>query len=82
VVILDADVDSGLLGTLMKRLHAAMVAAAPEARGTPDLVRGTFGPDAGALGAATLPMFFNFSPRTGILKGAGTTPQEVTHVQF
>ncbi|MDH6153642.1 MULTISPECIES: ROK family transcriptional regulator [Paraburkholderia] len=82
VVILDADVDCGLLSTLMKRLRTAMVAAAPEARGIPELVQGTFGPDAGALGAATLPMFFNFSPRTGILKGAGTTPQEVSHVQF
>ncbi|MBB5501983.1 ROK family transcriptional regulator [Paraburkholderia sp. MM5384-R2] len=82
VVILDADVDCGLLSTLMTRLRTAMIAAAPEARGTPELVQGTFGPEASALGAATLPMFFNFSPRTGILKGAGTTPQEVTHVQF
>ncbi|WP_168788707.1 ROK family transcriptional regulator [Paraburkholderia aromaticivorans] len=82
VVILDADVDCGLLNTLMKRLRTAMIATAPEARGTPEMVQGTFGPDAGAIGAATLPMFFNFSPRTGILKGAGTTPQEVTHVQF
>ena len=48
------------------------------------LVRGTFGPDAGALGAATLPMFFNFSPRAGILMGAGAQTyaqaQEESHV--
>ncbi len=49
----------------------ARAALAPEARGTPVLVRGTFGPDAGAIGAATLPMFFNFSPRAGLLSGAG-----------
>ncbi|RZF29153.1 ROK family protein [Paraburkholderia sp. UYCP14C] len=79
-VVLDADVDAGLIGTLMQRLHVAVAATAPEARGTPTLVRGTFGPDAGALGAATLPMFFNFSPRAGILVGARAQTQEVSHV--
>lgn len=79
-VVLDADVDAGLIDTLMERLRVAVAATAPEARGTPALVRGTFGPDAGALGAATLPMFFNFSPRAGILVGAGAQNQEVSHV--
>ncbi|POR45594.1 putative NBD/HSP70 family sugar kinase [Paraburkholderia eburnea] len=74
-VVLDADVDAGLIDTLMERLRWAVAATAPEARGTPELVRGTFGPDAGALGAATLPMFFNFSPRAGILMGAAATMQ-------
>lgn len=68
VVVLDADTDAGLIDTLIARLHTALAALAPEARGTPVLVRGTFGPDAGAIGAATLPMFFNFSPRAGILR--------------
>ena len=84
-VVLDADVDAGLIDTLMERLRWAVAATAPEARGTPELVRGTFGPDAGALGAATLPMFFNFSPRAGILMGAGaqmqTTSQNPTQMQ-
>ena len=79
VVVLDADVDAGLIDTLMKRLRTALALGAPEARGTPELVRGTFGRDAGAIGAATLPMFFNFSPRAGILKGAGAEMQEVNH---
>ncbi|MCG5072038.1 ROK family transcriptional regulator [Paraburkholderia tagetis] len=83
-VVLDADVDAGLIDTLMQRLRVAVAATAPEARGTPALVRGTFGPDAGALGAATLPMFFNFSPRAGILMGAGAQTyaqaQEESHV--
>jgi predicted NBD/HSP70 family sugar kinase len=83
-VVLDADVDAGLIDTLMQRLRLAVAATAPEARGTPALVRGTFGPDAGALGAATLPMFFNFSPRAGILMGAGAQTyaqaQEESHV--
>ena len=62
---------------------AAYETAAMKAQ-TPALVRGTFGPDAGALGAATLPMFFNFSPRAGILMGAGAQTyaqaQEESHV--
>ena len=80
VVVVDADVDAGLIDRLMQRLSVALAAAAPEARGTPRLVRGTFGSDAGAIGAASLPMSFNFSPRAGILKGAGIEPQEVSHV--
>ncbi|WP_143137564.1 ROK family protein, partial [Burkholderia ubonensis] len=79
-VVLDADTDAGLIDAVTTRLRAALAATAPEARGTPTLVRGTFGADAGAIGAATLPMFFNFSPRAGILKGAGAQSQEVNHV--
>jgi predicted NBD/HSP70 family sugar kinase len=82
VVVLDADTDAGLLDTLMKRLTAVLSDITPEARGTPTFVRGSFGPDAGAIGAATLPMFFNFSPRAGILKGASVDTQEVTYVSF
>ena len=82
VVVLDADVDAGLIDTLTKRLAAALAQCAPEARGTPELIRGSFGPDAGAIGAASLPMFFNFSPRAGILKGAGAQLQEVNHASF
>ncbi|RDJ99609.1 ROK family transcriptional regulator [Paraburkholderia lacunae] len=82
MVVLDADVDAGLIDALMKRLSTALALSAPEARGTPELMRGTFGSDAGAIGAATLPMFFNFSPRAGILKGAGAELQEVNHAPF
>lgn len=80
VVVIDADIDAGLIDTVMARLRAALALGAPEARGAPELMRGSFGPDAGAIGAASLPMFFNFSPRTGILKGAGVETQEVNHV--
>jgi predicted NBD/HSP70 family sugar kinase len=79
-VVIDADIDAGLIDTVMKRLRAALALEAPEARGIPELMRGSFGPDAGAIGAASLPMFFNFSPRAGILKGAGVEAQEVTYV--
>jgi predicted NBD/HSP70 family sugar kinase len=79
MVVIDADIDAGLLDPLVKRLAATMAANAPEARGTPALVRGSFGPDAGAIGAATLPMFFNFSPRAGSPRRAGFKSQEVNH---
>ncbi|ALK34544.1 ROK family protein [Burkholderia plantarii] len=82
VVVLDSDVDAGLLDRLMPRLREALAAITPEARGVPELVRGSFGADAGAIGAATLPMFFNFSPRSGILRGAGPDKQEVAYVSF
>ncbi|MDN7673422.1 ROK family protein [Burkholderia oklahomensis] len=82
VVVLDADTDAGLIDTLIARLHAALAASAPEARGTPALVRGSFGSDAGAIGAATLPMFFNFSPRAGILRGASVESQEARYAAF
>jgi predicted NBD/HSP70 family sugar kinase len=78
-VVLDADVDNGLLDTLLERLQAAMTATVPEARSVPALVRGTFGSDAGAIGAATLPMFFNFSPSAGLLQSASVKPREVNH---
>jgi predicted NBD/HSP70 family sugar kinase len=80
MVVIDSDIDGGLLDALVKRLSATLAANAPEARGTPMLVRGTFGPDAGAIGAATLPMFFNFSPRAGSPRRVGVKTQEVNHV--
>lgn len=69
LVVVDCDVDGGLLTTLLARLQAALEAGAPEARHAPRVARGSFGQDAGALGAASLPMFFNFSPRASILTG-------------
>jgi hypothetical protein len=64
----DADVDAGLLDLLMRRLAHSLEETAPEARDTPELIRGSFGSDAGAIGAASLPMFFSFSPRAEILR--------------
>ncbi|NBN63483.1 ROK family protein [Microvirga tunisiensis] len=69
LVVVDCDVDGGLLQRLLARLQADLEASAPEARSAPRVERGSFGQDAGALGAASLPMFFNFSPRAAILTG-------------
>lgn len=69
VIVVDADVDAGLIEKVIRRLRVALAADAPQARGTPRLLRGTFGAHAGAIGAATLPMFFNFSPRADMRTG-------------
>jgi predicted NBD/HSP70 family sugar kinase len=69
VVVIDCDIDSGLIDRLMRGLDAGLRAIAPEARQTPRILRGSFRADAGAIGAASLPMFFNFSPRADVLRG-------------
>lgn len=69
LVVIDCDVDGGLADRLLAQLGAALAEAAPEAREPPRLRRGSFGPDAGAVGAANLPIFFNYSPRAAILTG-------------
>ncbi|WP_029075663.1 ROK family transcriptional regulator [Kaistia adipata] len=66
LVVIDADVDGGLVDALIARLVAELDAQAPEARRAPGVQHGTLGRDAGALGAASLPMFFNFSPRAAV----------------
>jgi predicted NBD/HSP70 family sugar kinase len=67
VVVIDADIDAGLIDALIARLAASLAEHAPEARRPPRIVHGSFGRDAGAIGAASLPMFFSFSPRASIL---------------
>jgi predicted NBD/HSP70 family sugar kinase len=68
-LVIDCDIDGGLLAELMTRIDAGLRLIAPEARQTPRILRGSFGVDAGAIGAASLPMFFNFSPRADVLRG-------------
>ncbi len=70
LVVVDADIDAGLIDAVLARLSAALEAVKPEARRPPRLQRGSFGRDAGAIGAASLPMFFSFSPRASILTRA------------
>ncbi|WP_349357608.1 ROK family protein [Stappia sp.] len=69
LVVVDFDLDGGLPERFLAGLDAALARAAPEARRPPRLMRGSFGPDAGAAGAANLPIFANYSPRTDILTG-------------
>jgi predicted NBD/HSP70 family sugar kinase len=80
VVVLDADVDEGLLERLRAALERELADTVPEARSAPQIVRGTFGSDAGAIGAASLPLFFSFAPRAEALEGGERTREEVQHV--
>ena len=84
-VVIDCDIDEGLVDELIQRVDAGLRHIAPEARQTPRLLRGSFGANAGAIGAASLPMFFNFSPRADVLRGQSTsafshTAKETFHV--
>jgi predicted NBD/HSP70 family sugar kinase len=63
LVIIDSDLGAAILPNLLARLEPALRSAAPEARTPPDLMAGGFGPLAGALGAATLPLFIHFGLR-------------------
>ncbi|GAA4345624.1 ROK family protein [Variovorax defluvii] len=83
-VVIDCDIDSGLIDELIRRVDAGLRQIAPEARQTPRLVRGSFRANAGAVGAASLPMFFSFSPRADVLRGQPTaafshTAKETLH---
>lgn len=67
LVVIDFDIDGGLADRLLSALDRSLGRAAPEARTPPRVQRGSFGQDAGAAGAANLPIFFNYSPRAAIL---------------
>ncbi len=69
LVIIDSDLEGLFAERLVESLQTALVEAAPEARDPPCVLFGSFSQDAGAIGAASLPMFFNFSPRAAILTG-------------
>ena len=68
-VILEGDLDCGLVEIIVERLAGALAAATPESVPVAQVVEGSFRARAGALGATTLPLFFNFSPRSSILTG-------------
>ncbi|WP_150526128.1 ROK family transcriptional regulator [Roseibium sediminis] len=72
LVIIDSDLGGPFADLITDALTKALAKAAPEARETPDVLFGSFAQDAGAIGAASLPLFFNFSPRSSILTGGVT----------
>jgi predicted NBD/HSP70 family sugar kinase len=66
-IVLDGDLPGPVLADLLDRLAPMLAAAVPEARRPPSLVRGRFGREAGALGAAFLPLHLNYSPNREML---------------
>ncbi|MBN9671466.1 ROK family transcriptional regulator [Roseibium aggregatum] len=69
LIVIDGDLSGRFPEVFREALKAAVQTAAPEQRQSPDIEIGSFGHDAGAIGAASLPQFFNFSPRATILTG-------------
>ncbi|MBO9425333.1 ROK family transcriptional regulator [Labrenzia sp. R4_1] len=69
LVVLDSDLGNDFNTSFAEAMASAVADAAPESRTSPQMATGSFGQDAGAVGAASLPQFFNFSPRTAILTG-------------
>ncbi|WP_417686024.1 ROK family protein [Roseibium sp.] len=72
LVIIDGDLEGSFADHITRELGQSLAAAAPEARNAPEVRFGSFGKNAGAIGAASLPMFFNFSPRVSILTGGSS----------
>jgi predicted NBD/HSP70 family sugar kinase len=69
-VIIDGDLDPAILDEIINWLRWRLNESMPEARTAPQLMRGSFGEDAGAIGAASLPLHLNFSPFAAILTGS------------
>jgi predicted NBD/HSP70 family sugar kinase len=69
-VVLDGDLGAPIMKEIVTRLDAALVAAIPEARSAPVLRLGTFGSIAHAMGAASLPLFIDFAPRSTVSASA------------
>lgn len=65
-MVLGANIGGGLTALLRDRFSLSLAENMPESRFPPRLVTGTFGSDAGAIGAASLPIFYSFSPRKPI----------------
>lgn len=73
-VVIDSDLPSAWVDQLIARVAPRLAAGVAEARMPPALLRGSFGAMAGALGAATLPLFLNFGPGAGALAGPHREP--------
>lgn len=80
MVVIDSDLGQSLLDPLVPLLKAQLASHVPEARQAPEVVVGSFGADAGAIGAATIPMFFSFAPRASTLARAGLDREVSDHV--
>lgn len=66
-IVLSSSVDGGLSDILKKKLDFSLSANAPESCIVPKVLKGKFGSNAASIGAASLPIFYSFSPNTDIL---------------
>lgn len=65
-MVLGANIGGGFSEKLCEKLARELKRNMPESRVAPQLVTSTFGSDAAAIGAASLPIFYSFSPRKPI----------------
>ncbi|GGF05194.1 transcriptional regulator [Aliidongia dinghuensis] len=82
LVVLDSDLDRAWIDFLIERTDVHLAAAVAESRRPPRLAAGSFGAYAGALGAASLPLFVHFGPRAGLLTGDVSAPLGVREHAF
>lgn len=66
-IVIASSVDGGLTELIKKKLDFSLSYNSPEACKVPRIIKGKFGSDAGAIGAASLPIFYSFSPTREIL---------------
>lgn len=66
-IVIDGSLPRDIVARLVDRLRQLLSENVPEARETPVLRAGTVGPNAGALGAAILPLHSNYSPDQDLL---------------
>ena len=74
LVVIDGDLPAALIDQIIDRLGPRLQAATAAARTPPALLRGSFGSRAGALGAATLLLFWQLAPGLGRLGAAPHDP--------
>ena len=67
-MVIGANIGGGFSEKLCEKLAGELKRNMPESRFAPQLVPSTFGSDAAAIGAASLPIFYSFSPRKPISK--------------
>ncbi len=68
-VVLDGDLAGPVLDAFAAKLGAALAVSVSESRDPPEVLRGTLGRDAAAVGAASLPLHASFSPMRTVLTG-------------
>ena len=61
VVVFGTDLTHTFINQILAKLKQKLDSSAPEARTSPQLLSGSFGSDAEAMGAANLPFFYHFS---------------------
>jgi predicted NBD/HSP70 family sugar kinase len=66
-IVIASAIDGDLVSNVKKKLDFSLSVNAPESCKVPKIITGKFGSDAGAIGAASLPIFYSFSPTKEIL---------------